>query len=279
MPRSTVARRMPSCGTLKDRMDREAELFVDLGRDVERLRDTFQQKGWGPSLSIAQGIERSAWPSRRRTCARDEDFVLLRKALDLPRETAFSAAAARVARTLQREGLEESWRRLRMSVVRLKTATGRMRYSAEAMADTLNRILERCSRIGRARSIPASGTPTGRQRRAPRRPHAVGGRSEIDLCSHRARQAGARRHHRGPADHRPQRVQRLRGGLQPPARGHERHPPAVRARSSTARRRPARSARAWTSPGSSASRTCSWKAASSPSRTSRATGTPGTSTS
>ena len=46
--------------TLKDRIDREAELFADLGREVEWLRATFQQKSWGPSLSLAENIERSS---------------------------------------------------------------------------------------------------------------------------------------------------------------------------------------------------------------------------
>jgi hypothetical protein len=126
---------------LKDRIDREAELFADLGRDVERLRDTFQQKSWGPSLSIGEGIERSSRSVEEADAARDEAFEAVRDALDLPRETTMSAVLPALP-DLMRSEMEESWRALRMAVVRLKTATGRMRYSAEALAFTLNRILE-----------------------------------------------------------------------------------------------------------------------------------------
>ena len=78
--------------TLKDRMDREAELFADLGREVERLRDSFQQKSWGPSLSLAEGIERSSRAIEEADAARDEAFARgARRPCDLPRETTMSA--------------------------------------------------------------------------------------------------------------------------------------------------------------------------------------------
>src|SRR5271166_5104741 len=91
MPRSTVAATNALVRELKDRMDREAELFVDLGLEVERLRDTFQQKSWGPSLSLSEGIERSARSIEEADVARDEAFTRVREALDLPRETTMSA--------------------------------------------------------------------------------------------------------------------------------------------------------------------------------------------
>ncbi|MGA2974783.1 MAG: hypothetical protein ABSF77_05680 [Spirochaetia bacterium] len=145
--------------TLKDRMDREAELFISLGQEVERLRDSFHKKIWGPSLAIAQGIEHSAIGIEDVDAARDDAFALLRDALDLPQETALSAVLPALSPE-QRQELETSWRCLRMSIVRLKTATGRMRYSAEAMADTLNRILEHVFPYRKGKLYSRRGTPT-----------------------------------------------------------------------------------------------------------------------
>jgi hypothetical protein len=144
---------------LKDRMDREAELFCGLQRDVERLRVSIQEKDWNASLTIAQGMERSAQAIEEVDAARDRSFVLLRGALNLPRETAFSAMLPALPDG-QREALEESWRFLRMSVIRLKTATGRMRHSAEALAETLNRILERIFPYRKGKIYTRKGTPT-----------------------------------------------------------------------------------------------------------------------
>ena len=56
--------------------------------------------------------------------------------------------------------MEESWRGLRMAVVRLKTATGRMRYSAEALALTLNRILEQVFPYRKGKIYNRRGTPS-----------------------------------------------------------------------------------------------------------------------
>jgi hypothetical protein len=159
MPRSTVAATNALVRELKDRMDREAELFVDLGREVERLRDTFQQKSWGPSLSLSEGIERSARSIEEADVARDEAFTRVREALDLPRETTMSAVLPGLPDLLRSE-MEESWRGLRMAVVRLKTNTGRMRYSAEAMASTLNRILDEVFPYRKGKIYSRRGTPT-----------------------------------------------------------------------------------------------------------------------
>ena len=126
---------------LKDRTDREAELFAELGREVERLRDSFQHKSWGPSLSLAEGIERSSQAIMDADAARDEAFAAVRDAMDVPLETTMSAILPALPDLLRSE-MEESWRGLRMGVVRLKIATGRMRYSAETLSFTLNRILE-----------------------------------------------------------------------------------------------------------------------------------------
>ncbi|MGO9310818.1 MAG: hypothetical protein ACLQDL_17555 [Spirochaetia bacterium] len=145
---------------LKDRIDREAELFADLGQEVERLRASFEQKSWGSSLSLAEGIERSSLAVLEADTARDEAFVEVRETLDLPTETTMSAILPGLPDLLRSE-MEESWRGLRMAVVRLKTATSRMRYSAEALAVTLNRILEQLFPYRRGKIYTRRGTPSG----------------------------------------------------------------------------------------------------------------------
>ena len=47
-----------------------------------------------------------------------------------------------------------------MSVVRLKTATGRMRYAAEALSQTLNRILEEAFPYRKGKIYSRRGKPT-----------------------------------------------------------------------------------------------------------------------
>jgi hypothetical protein len=160
MPRSTVAATNALVRALKDRMDREAELFVDLGAEVERLRDSFQQKSWGPSLSLSEGIERSSRAVEEADLARDAAFTSVREAMRLPRETTMSAVLPGLPDLLRSE-MEESWRGLRMAVVRLKTSTGRMRYSAESLASTLNRILEQVFPYRKGKIYSRRGTPTG----------------------------------------------------------------------------------------------------------------------
>ena len=127
--------------TLTDHMEAEAAIFAGLGLEMTRLREVFQAKHWTPALQIAAEIERSAVRVEAADNARDEAFVRLRDHLGLPHETAFSAVLPSLPPEERRE-LEDSWRRLRLAVVRLRTATGRMRYSSEALADALNRILE-----------------------------------------------------------------------------------------------------------------------------------------
>jgi hypothetical protein len=144
---------------LKDRIDREAELFADLGQEVERLRDSFQQKSWGPSLCLAESIERSSKAIAETDAARDEAFEEVRRAMKVPRETTMSAILPALPDLLRSE-MEESWRGLRMAVVRLKTATGRMRYSAEALALTLNRILEQVFPYRKGKIYNRRGAPS-----------------------------------------------------------------------------------------------------------------------
>jgi len=145
--------------TLKGRMDREAELFAELSREVEHLRESFHRKDWGPSLAITESIGRFARSIEGADAARDDQFASLRDFLDLPRETPMSGILPHVADG-ERAGLEESWRGLRMSVLRLKTATGRLRYSAETLADALNKVLEEVIPSRKGKIYSRRGTPT-----------------------------------------------------------------------------------------------------------------------
>jgi hypothetical protein len=145
--------------TMKARLDQEADLFDRLGADVDRLRESYQAKDWGAGLLIAEAIERSSAGVGAADAARDDAFVLLRQALELPEESAFSALLPALPDG-ERAALEESWRRLRMSVVRLKTASGRMRYAAEALAEVLTRMVEGLFPAIKGRMYSRRGRPT-----------------------------------------------------------------------------------------------------------------------
>jgi hypothetical protein len=145
--------------TMKTRLDREAELFERLGGEVDRLRESYQQKSWGTALAIAEGIQGSAGEIEETDTAREEAFARLRDALDLPRETFFSALLPALP-DAEREELETSWRRLRMAIVRLKTASGRMRYAAEALAEVLNRMIEGIFPAMKGKIYSRRGRPT-----------------------------------------------------------------------------------------------------------------------
>ena len=144
---------------LKDEMEREADLFTALGLQIEKLRDSFQAKEWTASLTISQGIERFAREIEGAETARNAAFVSLKKELGYPGETAFTALLPALP-SQNREMLEGSYRRLRSSVVRLKTASGRLRYSAEALAGALNRILEGVFPLRKGKIYSRKGKPT-----------------------------------------------------------------------------------------------------------------------
>jgi hypothetical protein len=146
-------------GALRESMDREAELFRRLGREVDTLREAVQARTWGAGLAIAQAIEHSAASIEEADARRDAAFVVLREHLDMPRETAFSGVLPGLPDGT-REELEESWRGLRASLVRLKTGTSRMRYSAEALAGVLNRVLEQILPYRKGKIYSRRGTPT-----------------------------------------------------------------------------------------------------------------------
>jgi hypothetical protein len=145
--------------TLDESMKAESALFFGLGQAFERLRETFQGKEWGPSLATAEEIQRSAQSIGEADAVRDEAFISLREALRLPRESAFSAILP-ILPDAERELLETSWRALRMAVVRLKIETGRMRYSAEALSQTLNRILDEAFPYRKGKIYSRRGKPT-----------------------------------------------------------------------------------------------------------------------
>jgi hypothetical protein len=126
---------------LRHEMDREAALFARLGADMDRLRDSFHARKWTESLTIAQGFESASREIADAEAARNASFDLLAAGLGAPEGSGFHEVLLRVPVT-ERNGLYASWRDLKMSVFRLKTATGRLRYSTETLADTLNRLLE-----------------------------------------------------------------------------------------------------------------------------------------
>ena len=127
--------------TLKAQMDREGELFLAMSREMERLRDSVVQKKWTTGLAIAQDLERFARGIEDADCERDRTYTALCAGFGLAPESLFFSLLPRVD-TAQRGPLEDSWRNLRTSLVRLATATNRMRYFAEALAGTLGSILE-----------------------------------------------------------------------------------------------------------------------------------------
>ncbi len=151
-------------GALKTSMERETGIFRDMEREMERLRDSFQQKKWVSGLAIAQGMEKFTRLIDVADEARDRAFVALANALGVTREMPFSSVLSTMS-AQHRGALEESWRDLRKAVVHLSTTTSRMRYSAEALAGTLSRILEQIfphrrgriySRRGKATSVTDS---------------------------------------------------------------------------------------------------------------------------
>jgi hypothetical protein len=140
-------------------MERETELFLEMGQQIERLKDSVTRKNWAAGLSIAQDLERFASRVEQIDTARDWAFFSLCVSLGLPRETFFSALLPRM-NAEQRGLLEKGWRNLRMSVVRLATATNRMRYFAEALSGTLGRMLEEVFPHRRGKIYSRRGTAT-----------------------------------------------------------------------------------------------------------------------
>ncbi len=145
--------------TLKALMEREAELFLVMEREVDRLRDSVQLKKWTQGLTIAQSLERFAVKIEEADMARDRAFEELCGRVGLPADALFAVLLSRLE-VEERLSLEQSWRALRISVVRLGTASNRLRYYAEALGGTLGRILEEIFPHRRGRIYSRRGTAT-----------------------------------------------------------------------------------------------------------------------
>ncbi len=146
--------------SLREGMDREALLFTRLGADVDRLRDSFQAKQWTRGLTIAQGFETAAAEIEEAEKVRSRSFTSLVSSLGAPQGAGFHDVILRVP-VEERNALYESWRGLKISVFRLKTATGRLRYASESMAETLNRLLEAVLPHRRGKIYTRHGTASG----------------------------------------------------------------------------------------------------------------------
>jgi hypothetical protein len=144
---------------LREGMENEAKLFQRLGADLDRLRDSYSGSEWTKSLTIAQGFESSILEIEAAEAARDRAFKDLKEGLGASAEDPFPAVLMRVPEE-ERARLDEAWRRLRTSVFSLKTASGRLRYSAETMSDTLNKIIDGVFPHRRGKIYTRHGTPT-----------------------------------------------------------------------------------------------------------------------
>ena len=145
-------------GALREGMDREAVMFGDLVGELDRLGASFKAKDWTGSLIVAQGLDGMA---RRIEAAEAERAALvadLAAALGVSPDTPLSALVGRISPSV-RQPLEESGRHLRTAVFRLKTATGRLRYSAETLSGTLGRVLEGIFPGRRGRMYGPEGRP------------------------------------------------------------------------------------------------------------------------
>lgn len=144
---------------LRAEMDREAALFTELGLEVERLKDSFQAKEWTTGLAAAERLQAFSARIEQAEAGREAAFAGLRRALGRPQESAFSAVLPRLP-DVCRADLEASWRGLRAAVVRVKTASGRLRYSAETLAGTFTRMVEAAFPHRKGRIYSRRGTAT-----------------------------------------------------------------------------------------------------------------------
>jgi hypothetical protein len=146
-------------GALREGMDREAGMFADLVGDLDRLGASFSAKDWTGSLVVAQGLDGMARRIERAETERAAVVAGLAAALGMTPGTPLSAIVGRLDPS-ERRSLEESGRRLRTEVFRLKTTTGRLRYSAETLSGTLGRVLEGILPGRRGRMYGPQGRPS-----------------------------------------------------------------------------------------------------------------------
>ncbi|OHD74648.1 MAG: hypothetical protein A2177_03085 [Spirochaetes bacterium RBG_13_68_11] len=145
-------------GALREGMDREALMFSGLVGELDRLGASFKAKNWTASLIVAQGLDGMARRIERAEAERAAVVADLAAALGVAPGTPLSALVGRISPSV-RQPLEESGRRLRTAVFRLKTATGRLRYSAETLSGTLGRVLEGIFPGRRGRMYGPEGRP------------------------------------------------------------------------------------------------------------------------
>jgi hypothetical protein len=145
-------------GALREGMDREARMFGDLVGELDRLGASFTAKDWTGSLIVAQGLDGMARRIEAAEAERARVVADLAAALGVSPATPLSALVGRIGPS-ERQPLEESGRRLRTEVFRLKTATGRLRYSAETLSGTLGRVLEGIFPGRRGRMYGPEGRP------------------------------------------------------------------------------------------------------------------------
>jgi hypothetical protein len=107
---------------------------------------------------VAQGLDEAA---RRIEAAEAERAAMvadLAAVLGMAAGTSLALIVGRLEPS-ERQALEECGRRLRTAVFRLKTATGRLRYAAEALSGTLGRVLEGIFPDRRGRIYGPQGRP------------------------------------------------------------------------------------------------------------------------
>jgi hypothetical protein len=146
-------------GALREGMDREARLFSDLVDELDRLGASFKAKDWTGSLVVAQGLDEMARRIERAEAERAAAVARLAAALGMEAGTPLSALIGRLSPS-ERQPLEDSGRALRTAVFRLKTAAGRLRYSAETLSCTLGRVLEGIFPGRRGRIYGPQGRPS-----------------------------------------------------------------------------------------------------------------------
>jgi len=144
---------------LRAEMDRETALFSELGLEMEKLRDSFQAKHWITGLAVTERIQGCAARIEEAEAARDSAFKSLRDQMGGGEAAALSTVLPRLPEPCRVE-LEKSWRDLRASVVRLKTASGRLRYAADTLGGTLAKLLEAVFPQRKGRIYSRRGTAT-----------------------------------------------------------------------------------------------------------------------
>ncbi len=129
-----------SIAALRAGLDSEAGLFEQLVAEVERLEQAYHDRDWTSSLTIAQGLDGHARRIEAAEADRQRQVTELAPLLGLSPGAPLSGLVGHLPPD-ERLGLEESGRRLRAAVFRMKTATRRLRWSAETLSGTLERVL------------------------------------------------------------------------------------------------------------------------------------------